>query len=1010
MVWASRSASRTTSWSRSSRTRRCSPRSARRRFTDWREPPIIPASSDWVYGHEIVTVPSARFDPELSASRRIRDASRPGRSRKWRSSTWPVNRRISVASDARSARRSPASESIRARKASRWRTNVSVASTATIVAECGAPSRIASSPKNSPGPRMATIAGSALSSLGRTTLTDPLDRTNKASPGSPWWKIVSPRRNRRTRRTRTSISIASSSAAPNRPHVRRASPTNRSRTAMLVDPPGRLSAPPRNRGARPSYRCRGGSRGSPSYPPPVDTVRCPSCGEENPAKFRLCGFCGTSLTPAPETVRCANCGEENPAKFRLCGFCGTPLAATSLTSAAPAPAEGAVAAGRPSTAAAVADSVVLPPSEVRKFVTLVFTDLKDSTALTGSIDAEAMNEIKARYFRTMAVEIERHGGKVEKNIGDAIMAVFGLIRAHEDDALRAVRAAYGMQKVLAALNEDLKKFYGVQITNRTGVNTGEIVANTDPNADQNLATGDAVNVAARLEQNAPAGEILIGEVTYELVRRQVEVERLDLTLKGKPQPVPAFRLVDVRDAAPSAMEAPAAPFVGREAEMDRLLGAFKGVLENRDARLVTVVGDAGVGKTRLIADFIRRVAAESTVLRGRCLAYGEGITFWPLVEIVRSAARIGEDDSLETARGRIAALLRTDDPDREAIVDRVASAVGLSPSAHPVAELFWGARKLLEAQAAQRPLVIVVDDIHSAETTFLELLDHVVESSRDVPILIVCSARPELADVHGAWLDSGRVERIDLTPLEAADVEAMIDRLLAGSSLGPDTRQRVVAATEGNPLYVEQIVSMLLDHDGGGEVVIPPTISALLAARLDALSRPERAVVDPAAVIGLVFAGAAIEHLVPDAVRPAVEDYLVALDREQFVHPPATDGEEASFRFHPILVRDAAYQSLLKRARATLHERFVEWAEPVNRERGRETQFEEILGYHLEQAVRYRSELGPLDEAGQVLAGRAADKLGSAGRRAFGRGDLPAAANLLRRATALLPKDADLRI
>ena len=203
-------------------------------------------------------------------------------------------------------------------------------------------------------------------------------------------------------------------------------------------------------------------------------------------------------------------------------------------------------------------------------MTLVFTDLKDSTALTGSIDAEAMNEIKARYFRTMAIEIERHGGKVEKNIGDAIMAVFGLIRAHEDDALRAVRAAFGMQKALAALNEELSRVYGVQITSRTGVNTGEIVANTDPDADQNLATGDAVNVAARLEQNAPAGEILIGEVTYELVRRQVEVERLDLTLKGKPQPVPAFRLVDVRDAAPSATEAPAAPFVGRERELRRI--------------------------------------------------------------------------------------------------------------------------------------------------------------------------------------------------------------------------------------------------------------------------------------------------------------------------------------------------------------------------------------------------------------------------------------------------------
>jgi hypothetical protein len=315
----------------------------------------------------------------------------------------------------------------------------------------------------------------------------------------------------------------------------------------------------------------------------------------------------------------------------------------------------------------------------------------------------------------MAVEIERHGGKVEKNIGDAIMAVFGLIRAHEDDALRAVRAAFGMQKVLAALNDDLEKYYGVRITNRTGVNTGEIVANTDPTADQNLATGDAVNVTARLEQNAPAGEILIGEVTYELVRDHVEVERLELTLKGKPEPVPAYRLMDVRAEPVAKPSAVAAPFVGREAEMDLLRGAFAEVAATRTVRLVTVIGDAGVGKTRLISDFIGRVQAESTVFRGRCLAYGDGITFWPLVEIVRSAARIGADDSSETARGRIAALLAADDPDREAVVDRVASAVGLSAGSHPVAELFWGARKLLEAQAAERPLVILIDDIHSAE-------------------------------------------------------------------------------------------------------------------------------------------------------------------------------------------------------------------------------------------------------------------------------------------------------
>jgi len=784
----------------------------------------------------------------------------------------------------------------------------------------------------------------------------------------------------------------------------------------------------------------------------MDTVACPSCGEDNPARFRLCGYCGASLTPAPETIVCTGCGEENPAKFRLCGFCGTPLAAgaaptgtaaglaggpaghTATTMppppAVPSPAGGDVhPSGRGSLATTTGGDAspfgsllaptpsrpattapVLPPSEVRKFVTLVFTDLKDSTALTGSIDAEAMNEIKARYFSSMAVEIERHGGKVEKNIGDAIMAVFGLIRAHEDDALRAVRAAYGMQKVLAALNEDLKKFYGVQITNRTGVNTGEIVANTDPTADQNLATGDAVNVTARLEQNAPAGEILIGEVTYELVRNHVEVERLELTLKGKPEPVPAYRLIDVRAEPVARLGAAAAPFVGREAEMDVLRGAFAEVSTSRSARLVTVIGDAGVGKTRLISDFIKRVEAEATVLRGRCLAYGDGITFWPLVEIVRSAARIGEDDSPETARARIAALLRDDDPERDSIVDRVASAVGLSASSHPVAELFWGARKLLESQAVGRPLVIVIDDIHSAEATFLEFLDHVVDSVQGASILILCSARPELADVHGEWLASGNVEQIALAPLGPADVAAMIDRLLAGVELSPETRDKVVAAAEGNPLYIEQIVSLLRERGPGGDVVVPPTIAALLAERLDGLSRQERAVVDPAAVIGLVFPGAAIAQLVPDQIRSEVDGYLVALDHKQFVHPLTTEADDATYRFHHILVRDAAYQSLLKRARATLHERFVEWAEPVNRERGRETEFEEILGYHLEQAVRYRSELGPLDDQGRSIAERAATKLASAGRRAFARGDTPAACNLLRRAVALLPADDPARV
>ena len=694
-----------------------------------------------------------------------------------------------------------------------------------------------------------------------------------------------------------------------------------------------------------------------------------------------------------DVVLCPSCGEENPAKFRLCGYCGTPLAQDTSDAPAVAPAPPVVEAR-------------LPAREIRKTVTLLFTDLKDSTALTGSIDAEAMNEIKSRYFTAMAVQIRRHGGEVEKNVGDAIMAVFGRIRAHEDDALRAVRAAFGMQVVLAELNEEFQRFYGVQISNRTGVNTGEIVANTDPTADQNLATGDAVNVAARLEQNAPPGEVLIGEVTHELVQHHVEVERLLLTLKGKPEPVPAYRLVSVREGA--APVATGTPLLGRDREVGRLGAAYDAVLAEGRPRLVTVTGEAGLGKSRLIADFVASASADATVLHGRCLAYGDGITFWPLVEIVRSAAAVVDDDSADGARAKIAGLLPSQDPDREGAVDRVVSAIGLSTRDFPVTEIFWGARKLLEAQASTRPVVVVVDDIHAAETTFLDLLTHLVESPTPSPILVLCSARPEVAEIHTDWWEGTGGDRIELEPLDAEAVESIIDRLLGPASLSPTTRGRVVTAAEGNPLYVEQLVSMLRDRpaDDDGDVVVPPTIAALLSARLDALTDPERAVIEPASVIGVQFPRDAVAELVPDPLRTTVGSHLDALRGKQLIEPTDLSGEDDAYRFHHVLVRDATYQSLLKRSRATLHEQFVVWAERVNAERGRETEFEEILGYHLEQAVRYRRELGPLDDHGRNLARRAATRLSNAGMRALDRSDMPAAASLLGRSIDLLdPRD-----
>ena len=688
---------------------------------------------------------------------------------------------------------------------------------------------------------------------------------------------------------------------------------------------------------------------------------------------------------------CPNCGEENPAKFRLCGYCGTALASAA------------------------------PPQELRKTVTIVFSDLKGSTALAESIDPEALHEIKNQYFGAMAAVLEHHGGKIEKYIGDAIMAVFGLPKAREDDALRAVRAALGMQQELHRINVGLERSYGITLAARMGVNTGEVVATTDPNADQRLADGDTVNVAARLEQAAPPMEVLIGDITHQLVRDHVVVEPVEpLTLKGKSEPVPAYRLVAI--GSPTVARATSrAPLVGREAETAIIDSAFREAVRDEAARLVTVVGDAGVGKSRLLAEFKASVPHEARVLRGRCLPYGDGITFWPLVEVARDAAGIAEDDTPDVALAKIGALVEPSAGDRETIVERLASAIGLSDATFPVSELFWGARKFLEALAVDRPLVVIIDDIHSAEATFLELLDHLIDTA-GAPILLLCSARHELLDDHPDWGQRQGARRIVLQPLSEANTELIIDRLLGQAGLDPEARRRVANAAEGNPLFIEQMVSMLVDRrmvrlDGDvwvpvgdlSNLTIPPTITALLTARLDHLSGDERAVIEPASVVGLVFSEPAVEELVPDQLRADVLVKLGDLDRRQFVHP-AGGGDDEAYRFHHILIRDAAYNSILKRARAQLHERFVAWAERVNRERGREIEFEAILGYHLEQAFRYRGELGPLDDEGRALGRRAADKLSSAGRRALVRGDMPAASNLLLRAGALLERDDRMRI
>ena len=695
--------------------------------------------------------------------------------------------------------------------------------------------------------------------------------------------------------------------------------------------------------------------------------------------------------PAPGMRICQVCGDESPERYRYCITCGA--SATNATA-----------------------------RDSRKTVTIVFANPKPHTDSGAPLEPTAFTDVMTRYFEAMKVALERHGGTVEKFIGDAVMAVFGLPVRHEDDALRAVRAAADMQAALPDLNEAFDREHGVRLLNHIGVNTGEVIATGDASTGQRLVTGDAVNTAARLEQAAGAAEIILGELTHRLTRDQVEVEVVPpLSLKGKAEPVPAYRLVRVRDQ-PVERTSQTSRFVGRGVEMARLSEALFSAKDQRAARLTTVVGDAGVGKSRLIREFAAATRHEARLIRGRCLPYGDGITFWPLSEAIRGAASIASEDAPEVAIARIRALLEppaANIGDPGPIVDRVASMMGLTTAQFPVPELMWGARRLIETIAESLPVLMVIDDVHSAEKTFLEFIDHVLEASTKAPIVILCTARHELRERHPEWSSAHEAQTIELLPLTGSETGELLDDLLVG--LDAPIRDRIATAADGNPLYAEQIVSMLQEtgairRDGdrwistrvGGELAIPPTVQALVAARLDALGASERAVIEPASVIGMSFAEEAIEELVESEIRTALESELGSLMAKQLVR--RATGDEPLYRFGHLVIRDTAYGSLLKRIRAALHERFVVWAERVNRERGRETEFEEILGYHLEQAYRYRTELGVIDADARGVGERAAAKLSNAGRRALARGDLPAAASLLKRSTDLLPRESAVRL
>ena len=583
-------------------------------------------------------------------------------------------------------------------------------------------------------------------------------------------------------------------------------------------------------------------------------------------------------------------------------------------------------------------------------MSVVFCDLTGSTALGERTEPEALRAILRGYYDEMRRILEGHGGTVEKFAGDAVMAVFGVPVAREDDALRAVRAAWQMRSTVTDLG----------LSARIGVNTGEVVTG----AGETLVTGDAVNLAARLEQHASPGEVLIGAETWRLARDAVEMEPVELRVKGKAAPVAAYRLLAVDPPVLGAAQRTTTRLVGRSRELAALRAVFARTVSEQTCYLVTVLGSAGVGKSRLVDELMRGI--DATVVGGRCLDYGEGITYWPVVEVLKQLGPRA-DDTVD-------------------ILDRGAGST---------AEIFWAVRRTLEEAAGERPLIAVFDDIHWGQPTFLELLDHITDLSHGVPVLLLCVARPELLETRPDWgSDKANVATVLVDPLSADDASDLIGVL--DENVDPTTRRRVLDTAGGNPLFVKEMLALARE---GGDIRVPSSIQALLQARLDQLGARERTVIECGAVEGEVFHLGAVRELMAPHRTDDMDQVMAGLVSKQLVREDrATIGGQGAFRFQHLLIRGAAYESLTKLVRADLHERFADWlaAQPIEL-----VEQDEMLGHHLEKSALYRRELGNHEPA---VDARAAARLSAAGSKALARDDMPGALNLLTRALALLPQ------
>ena len=616
----------------------------------------------------------------------------------------------------------------------------------------------------------------------------------------------------------------------------------------------------------------------------------------------------------------------------------------------------------------------------RKLATVLFVDLVDSTELVADTDPEVVRRRVSRFFDEVSRSIVTHGGTVEKFAGDAVMAAFGVPLAHEDDAERAVRAGLATLVKVAEL--------GLQA--RIGIESGEVVAD---DGESTFATGEAVNLASRLQAYAAPNEIVLGPGAASLVRGRVELEPIgDLDLRGWRAPVAAHRVVCAVELS-EPLRALSAPLVGRESELELLVNTHERTVRDKRAALFTIYGDPGVGKSRLAREFAAGLEG-ATVLTGRCLPYGEGVTYWPLAEMVKASSGITDDDPLDEAQKKLRACCED-----EAVADLLGLAVGVLEAVEgerAQQEIAWAAREWAEQLAAAQPLVLVFEDVHWGEDPLLELLEHLAASVRDAPLMILCLARPELLDVRPTW-GGGRVRAtaLELEPLHAKESALLVEALTSELEL-PIDADTVLAKTEGNPLFMEETVRMLVEWPRRGTERIPDTLQALIAARIDRLPTAPRVVLQRASVMGRIFMSGALSKLTPelDNVDDALEELLI---RDLVVREArATISGEQAYKFKHVLIREVAYSGLAKTSRADLHYVFAGW---LGESAGDELL--EIRAFHLDQAARLLTELDGV--APDELREEAAQALTKAGHRALSREAYRTARKLLLRAVELAP-------